>query len=72
MLNGGQQPSPRDRIMAAGRGQLRGPSACPAQRPTGVDQQLLRFRGGTVGQRGQLTGDAANHRLGLVAALRRT
>jgi hypothetical protein len=57
--------------MTTGRGQLRGPGVCPAQRPAGVDQQLLRLGGGAVGQPGQLPGDAADHGLGLVAALRR-
>src|SRR5829696_5303064 len=53
------QPPPaaaRDRIMTTGRGQLRGPGVCPAQRPAGVDQQLLRLGGGAVGQPGQLPG----------------
>jgi hypothetical protein len=42
-----------------------------AQCSAGVDQQLLRIGGGVVGQPGQFPGDPPDHRLRLVAALRR-
>jgi hypothetical protein len=41
------------------------------QRAAGVDQQLLRVRGGALDEVGQFPGDPPNRCLGLVAALRR-
>ena len=62
-------PSPDGRVAVTDCGQLSCPSLCPAQRPAGIDQQLLRIGDGAVGQPGQLPGNAADHRLCLIAAL---
>jgi len=62
------EPSPaatRDRVSPTGGRQL----LRPTQRPSGIDQHLLRILGGGLGQVGQLTGDPLDHGLRLVAAL---
>src|SRR5262245_17694323 len=70
----GQPPAstPRRRLVTTAFAPLSRRGAGAAQRPFGVNQQPVRLVGGGGGQLGELTGDAHDGGLGVVATGRRT